>query len=376
MKFVGFAATYSPETDGIEVTNKHNYFMNGVIKENIGESSDGAVSRIVKPYNLYALADGSKSAGKGEDAAYLCMDMMGGVMGTDFEVENEEYFDTAHSVLKGNSLQQNGSDIAVDIGVLHIFGSYARAYNIGSVSIFHNSNQSFTKISGEMPEMVEIEEVWEEDEERRTEKKIKKNVPHIGYLSGDCEIVPYTSELLKLDRTSTFVIATESVIATVGEENMLAVLNNKKISVEEKAPAIIDLAVAKNPDGNYTVEVITSNAPYRVTGAKTGLIALIVAIVLALAGIFTFSNTQNSVSQSFSEFLIKLMYGDQEAKKDLIVEPWAPEVDEEEEKEEKEQEADEEQNDEASNAEAENSNDYVNGHNIWLEEDRLVEPLD
>ncbi|MBR5155067.1 MAG: hypothetical protein IKW62_01110 [Clostridia bacterium] len=333
MKFVGFAATYSPETN--EITNKHNYFLNGLIKDSIGDSACTDVCDISGFRNLYALADGSKSVGRGENAAYLCMDLMSSIFGADFHAEQKNYFDSASDIVKGRSFQENGLDMAVDMSVLYLCGNWARVYNVGSVSVFHHSNRLLTKISGEMPELIQVEEVIEEDGALKIEKKFKKTVPYIGYLSGDFELAPYVSEKVRVKDSDAFVIATESVMAIVSEDDILTVLNDPDISNSKKASAIIDLAVEKDPEGNYTVEIIKSKVPKRIIGIRLRLIALAVAAILTITGIFVFpyiQNAGNSAKQSFAEFLLHLMYGDRNDE-EVIWEPWVPIDEEDDEKE-------------------------------------------
>ncbi len=347
MKFIGFAATYSPEDN--EITNKHNFFMNGILKDDVSESSYEEVCDISQNRNLYALADASKSLGKGENAAFLCMDMMSNLLGADFDTEQGEYFYSANDVVKGRSFQENGLDMAVDMGVLYISGGWAKAYNVGDVSIFYCNKGKLNKISGEMPELVEVEEVLKEDKEVKIEKKLKRNIPHIGYFSEDFGLVPYVSPKIKIENTGAFVMATKSVTALVSEDDILSVLNDKNIADEDKTSAIISLAVEKNPDGNYTIELIKAKEPKRIAGIRADLIALAIVLVLGTAGIFVFPYIQsagNSVGQAFTEFIMKFMYGSKDDKSDVTVEPWVPMVDKEDEKEdEKEPETNEAEND-------------------------------
>ena len=185
MKFKAFVATYSPQTG--EITNKHNYFMNGLIKEDLSETDCADVCDISGMRNLYALTDGSKSSARGEDAAFLCVEIMRNIVGADFIRESEEYFCSANDIVKGQAFESSGVSPAVDVVAVYIYGNAATVYNIGDVSAFHFHNDEIKKLSGEIPDTIETEELVNNDGKFVLEKVSKKTVPYIGFLSDECK---------------------------------------------------------------------------------------------------------------------------------------------------------------------------------------------
>ena len=95
MKFESFAASIRGDSNG---TNQKNYFVNGLCKEAISEdeSFDRAVSYGKK--DLFAVADGSKSAAFGEEAAFLSVSALREILGMNFNVLYENYFEARGEV--------------------------------------------------------------------------------------------------------------------------------------------------------------------------------------------------------------------------------------------------------------------------------------
>ena len=140
MKFKAFVATYSPQNG--EMTNKHNYFMNGLIKEDLGETDCADICDISGMRNLYALTDGSNSSARGEDAAFLCVEMMQNIVGANFVRESEEYFASANDIVKGQTFENSGISPAVDMAAVYIYRNFATVYNVGDVGAFHFHKES------------------------------------------------------------------------------------------------------------------------------------------------------------------------------------------------------------------------------------------
>ncbi len=286
MKFTGYAATYSPAS---KKANKHNYFMNGIIKDLIDENCCADMCRISKMRSLYAVADASKSEMDGTDAAFICMEMLHKMLDADFPKVCERYFGMANRAVQSRSFSNNGAAMSMDIGVIYIYQDVATAFNFGNVSIFRKRGNDLAKISGEPPKTVKIDKVLKRNDELTVEKVVKKNTPYIGHISEDFETVPYVSEQIRLKRNDSLFVATESVMSVLNQKDILDILNNDNIPQENKATAIIRKAVEKNPDENYTVQYIAKKLRMpiaevvSIVKSKAKWIGLITIIILAIA---------------------------------------------------------------------------------------------
>lgn len=330
MKFRSFVATYSPQADK-QITNKHNYFMNGIIKDDISLEGCIEICENSLMRNLYALADGSKSVAHGEDAAYMCMDMMREINGSDFDKENADYLNMANDLTKGRAFEQGGAALCVSLAALYIYNRTAVAYNVGEVSVFHIRKDSIKKISGEMPKTVEVEEIVKEDNKLTVADVTKETAPYIGYLSDEHQVVPGVSERIRVKVNDYFVIATQSVIDTVSPDEILAVLRNKAVPAEEKARMILDIACEENPDENYSVEVIQSKRRSVIRGIKNFLAVVATILILTLAGVYSFpyiTAAGKAVSDAVTGFFVNTLFGSDSTPDEVVTDQWTPIPDE------------------------------------------------
>ncbi len=328
MKLIGLVATYSP--DSIEKVNNHNYFMNGITKHVLSESRYVDVCEFSKMRNLYALADGTKSEGDGRIAAFLSMDIMNNILGSDFQYMYKNYFDSANKVVQSRSFSDNGAKMSVDLAVLYVYRNWAKVYNFGDVSVFHKSDSGIVKVSGEPPKIVSVDEINDADEWLTIKKSRVNNTPHIGHISDEFAVIPHISDKIQLGKKDSIVMVTKSVLSVLDEEDILSILNDITISQEEKPTAIVAKAIDKNPDGNYTVEIVENKVYKLENKIRIGVVAIVLAALLTLIGTFGMP-VINSALSGFMDFINTIMYGDEAEK--AYVEKWIPiKVEEESEK--------------------------------------------
>ncbi len=335
MKLIGFAATYSPLSK--EIANKHNYFMNGVMKDVIAEVCCTDVCEVSKMRSIFAVADGSKSEGDGADAAFLCMDMMYDVFGADFQLAYEHYFNTANGIVQSRSFSDNGAKMVMDIGVLYIYRNWVKAFNFGNVSIFHKSKEGITEISGKVPKSIEVDKVVEIDGELVVKKYNTQNTPYIGHISDEFAVVPYISEQIQFSKDDSFVITTESVMNVLSKKEIFDILNDQDILQEEKASAVISRAVEKNPDEAYTVEIIEKKVQNSISKLKTGIITLTAILIIGIVSVFALPNVNYAID-GLVESITNYMQLNSNSE-DNMVEPWIPESREEEKNQDESKEA-------------------------------------
>lgn len=344
MKLTGFTATYSPDLHNN--TNKHNFFMNGIIKEVISENCCADMCETTNMRSLFAIADGSKSEGQGGDAAFLCMDMMSDVFGADFQNVYKRYFSDANRIVQSCSFNSHGAKMHMEMGVLYVYRDRLRAYNFGDVSIFHKTKNSLKKISGEMPKSIEVDRVVKKDEKLTVKKKKRDNIPYIGYISENFAVIPHISDQIKLIDDDCVIMVTESVMSVLGEKDILGVLNEQTIQLEEKATAIVRLAIEKNPEGNYTVQIVARKPHKPVNKLKLGVAALTLVVAVSVLSVYALPKIDYAFN-IFLQHLIKRMYLIDEI---TDIEPWTTEESEEDVQEAQQQteETTEEKKDELS----------------------------
>ena len=285
MRYKGYVATYAGESQEV---NKDNYFLNGICREGVQELSCFAENKNFRSRNLYALSSGIKSAVKGEDAAYHSIDVLRGFYGADFTKENRAYFGFANSAVKSLIFETKQEEFEVDISVVYIGNDVATVYNIGEAPVFYFKDGVLKKLTGDVPKTVEEEKMVLDDEGEWQSVIEKKDViPYVGF-AGEGEAVPHASDPIKIKGDGIFLMCSKPV-EDILDENILAdVLKDKKIKMDAKAEKIIELASAKQPDGNYTVELIETKKGISVGTDDMRSLVKWLAVALACI-IFSFS---------------------------------------------------------------------------------------
>ncbi len=253
MRYKAYVATYAGES---QEANKDNYFLNGICREGIQELTCFTENKNFRSRNLYALASGTKNAVKGEEAAYLSLDVLKGFYGADFRKESRTYFGFANSAVKSLIFEKKQDEFEVDISIIYIGNDVATVYNMGDVPVFYFKDGSLEKLSGEVPKFVEDEKIFRDDEgEWQAVIEKKETIPYIGF-GGEGEAVPYTSDSIRLKSNGIFLMCSKLVMDVLDENEMIGVLKDKKIKTRDKAGKIVELAAQKEPSGNYTAEII------------------------------------------------------------------------------------------------------------------------
>ncbi len=318
MKLIGFSATYSPDSE--KNTNKHNYFMNGIVKEVISENCCADICEISNMRNLFAVADGSKSERQGSNAAFLCMDTLNNVFGADFQTAYKRYFSEANRVVQSRSFHANGAKMHTDVGVIYAYRDWIRAYNFGDVFIYHKNEDGLKKISGDAPKTIEVDKVVKKNDELTVKKKVRNNTPYIGHISEDLSVIPYISQPIRLKKNDSVIIATESVVSVLGKNGIIEILNDDNILLENKLTDVIKAAIDKNPQGNYTVVMLTEKPRKPINKLKVSMMAIIFTVLVSIFCVFALPKIGDAYDW-FIANLIKRMYLIDD-RPDLM--PWTP----------------------------------------------------
>ena len=288
----------------------------------------------------------------------IAVDMLTDYLGMGFPTESNAYFASTNAAMNSHVFEKQIGHFEVDTSVLCIESDVATVFNIGDAPVFYFEKGNMRKLSGKAPETVEIEKnTFDDKGVLQTEIIVKENIPYMCYGAEECEAVPYVSESIKLNKRAYFLLCSRSVCDMVDEGVISAILSDKKIKSKDKAARIVDAAIEKNPDGNYTAEVISVERGLSITDADVRSLMLWLAVAMGCALMYfaaprVIAAVSNFLNNS-KEFIEARIDQEEERPKDGL--KWIPKKKEPDKKtehkteEKKEQEETIEQQDQASN---------------------------
>lgn len=340
MRYKGYAVTYTGE---LLKVNRENYFLNGVCKEEPERSDVYDENNDFGRRNLYAVSSGVKCDEDGAELAFLAVDLMKGYFGVDFAKEFRAYFNAANSAINGHILEKSGEHFEVDTSLLYIENDTATVYNIGDMPVFYFEQGKLKRLSGDAPKTVEVEKnIYDKSGGAHTRVLKRSNIPYLGFSDEECEPVPYVSQSIKLKKKAFFVLCSKSVCDVVGEKIIERVLADKEVKSTDKATRIMDIAIEKNPSGNYTVQVVRVDKGIPVTDSDAKSVGLWTAVALLCAALYFTSpyivTAITDIVDSSKAFIENYVGKEVEPDGDL---KWIPRDTEEEEEQQSEEPEDE-----------------------------------
>lgn len=283
MRYRAYAVTYAGDTQQV---NKENYFLNGVYREEMGEPNFFEMNKEFRRRNLYAVSSTAKCDEDMGELTFVAMDILKNFLGMDFNKKNRDYFDYANSAIGSQILEKTEGHFEVETTILNIESDTATVFNMGDMPAFFFEGGNLRKLSGKAPDVVEVEKnTFDRSGKLQTEIVQKNNIPYLGWLEDDYETVPYVSEKIKLTKKSFFVLCSKAVTDVVSEDTIRDILEDKWVKGEYKAARIVDKAVEKNPDENYTVLVVEVSKGIPVTYAEMKTLSLWLVVTM-LCGAF------------------------------------------------------------------------------------------
>lgn len=308
MRYKSYVATYSGNQEKL---NRENYYLNGVFGDNFEGEITVAENREFGRRNLYGLISGTKSGKLGAELSYMIAGLMNEYLSEDFDADHGSFFEFANSAINSRIFDSQDDMVDMDVSAVYIMDNTAKVFNMGDIPVFLVQENEMRKLTGDIPENIEIPKVYlDENGEVATEVIVKKTVPRLGFFDENCETVPHVSELIKLKKKSYFVMCSKAVIDTLGENKISEIISDKKVSDKDKATHMIDVATKENPQGEFTVEIIVAT-PGPLVGYEDSVglgrwvgVALICGILCltgpAIAkGISNLSNATKSVIQKY-----------------------------------------------------------------------------
>lgn len=308
MRYKGYVVSYVGENGKV---NKENYYLNGFCKEDVDASFVHNRNEEFKSCNLYALSSAVNCDDMGEYLSYVAVDILRNFHMADFDNISNEFFHVANTAVTSEVLDRKTGHFEVNMAVLSLCNDVATVHNLGDVPVLYCENGKCTNLSGVAPERVELEkDYFDSHGEMQTKRMIKQTIPYMGRLDTDKEVIPYTSSAIKLKRKAYFVLCSKAVLDLVGTEQIVQILEDKKVKKKHKALAIIDKAVRLDPEGNYTVEVVSVNRGLAIASgelkslSKWFVIAAICVGVCANSDFFVYhiSNFVNGIKSLIQEY--------------------------------------------------------------------------
>lgn len=318
MKIESFAVTSNGDSG---VNNQENYFLNGIYKEDIlsEESYDTNVS--FGKRDMFAVSDGSKSAASGEEAAFLSVDMLRDFLGSEFKFTNESYFAEVNNKVAGKIFENDGKNARLDMAVLYINRHEATVYNIGESAVFFFDGETVRKITGNVPETVEIEETAVDEFGNVIIETVEmKTAKFLGEDPEMYAIRPYASNRIKINAKSAFLLCTNQVAETVSEETLIDILKNKKKNIDEKVSEIMGRALDANPQSGATAVLVDVKKSLDFSWMRSKKFILIMLLIIAsLIGI-AFNDV---IYKGLRSFVYEYVWDDRVVES-VEVDPWVP----------------------------------------------------
>lgn len=284
MRYKGYVVTYATE---LQKVNKDNYLLNGICREDPEVLSFYEENKDFRRRNLYAVSSGAKCDVFGDELSLIAVDMLRGFLGMVFSEENRDYFALANAAMNSHVFEKPTGHFEVDTSVLCIESDVATVFNMGDAPVFYFEKGKLRKLSGKAPETVEIEKnTFDDSGTLKTEVIVKENITYMCSPAEDCETVPYTSESIKLKHKAYFLLCSKAVCDAVDETEISRILSDKKIKSKDKAARIIDAAIEKNPNGNYTAEVVAVERGLSITDADVRALGIWMAVAAVGALIY------------------------------------------------------------------------------------------
>lgn len=256
MRYKGYVATYSGNQEKL---NKENYYLNGVFGDNFDAEITAAENREFGRRNLYGVISGIKSGVLGAEFSYMIAGLMHEYFGEDFDAEHGSFFEFANSAINSRVFEAPDDTIDMDVSAVYIKDNQAKVFNMGDVPVFLIQKDGMRKLTGNIPESVEIPKTYlDENGEIATEVTVKKTVPRLGVFDENRETVPHVSEFIRMKKKSYFVICSKAVSDILGEDRISEIISDKKVSDKDKARYMVDAAAKENSQGDFTVEIIVA----------------------------------------------------------------------------------------------------------------------
>ncbi len=300
MRYKSYVVTYAGD---LQKVNRENYFLNGIYKEDDNEISYYDGNREFGIRNLYGISSGVKCDEAGEVLSLIAVELMKDFVGQDFGKENRNYFEYANSAINSQIFDKSGEHFEVDTSVLYIENDVATVYNIGNAPVFYFNEKEMKKLSGSVPEFAEVERKFrDKNGEIVSETVKKKTIPYMGYRNDGLEAVPFSSEPMKIKTRGFFVLCSQAVIDTVGQDRVFQILKDKKIKNSDKAAKIVEAAIEKKPDGTYTVEIVQVGRGIPVAASDLRSLVTLILVTGACVSLFLMGSFFIDPIVNFTEY--------------------------------------------------------------------------
>lgn len=280
MQYECFAASL-PQADKDIVCG--NYFLNGICNDNT-EESEIAISNLSRSSsNMYAVSDSSSSEVRGDEAAYISVEVLRDFFASDFDYSYMDYFDTTNGILKTKMFENAGKQLKTEVAVLCIDRKRAVTYTVGGIAVLLLRSGKLTRLNDGVIETVDALNVTEADNGKAQGETV--TVAAAKFLGVDTEevaVCPFVSERKRLRRGDTVIICPESLV------NALGIASFKK-AVSEAPPntnpaeQLIRTAREKGIKTDMTVEIIK---PRRGIGINAPLVRKGIVSALVAAALF------------------------------------------------------------------------------------------
>ncbi len=279
MQYECFAASL-PQADKDIVCG--NYFLNGICNDNTEEKAIAISNLSRNSSNMYAVSDSSAGEVRGDEAAYISVEVLRDFFASDFNYSYIDYFDTTNGILKTKMFENAGKQLKTEVAVLCIDRKKAVTYTVGGIAVLLLRSGKLMRLNDGVIETVDTLNITESAAGKAQGETV--TVAAAKFLGVDTEevaICPFVSERKRLRRGDVIVICPESLVNTLGIANFKKTISEVPPNTNP-AKHLVDTARKKGIKNAMTVEIIKPkrgmgiNAPL----VRKGVIAAVLSAVL------------------------------------------------------------------------------------------------
>lgn len=260
----------------LRANNEDNFFLNGYIKRD-PELPACRKKDLVYGSGLFAVCDGLGGEENGERAALIAVENLKNYSNTDFLQVSEQYIQDTNSKICKMCSDYNCVRTGSTLAVLYINENKSVAYNIGDsrVYLFRKGKlHQLTIDDTNVAHMVKMGILSFEEAVDRKDKGVLSQ--HLGINPGEMRIQTHIHETIEIQNNDMFLLCSDGLTDMISDAEIALILN-KKMSVESAVDFLISEAVKKGGKDNITVGIIkhigkenkiTGNIRRRIYGHK------------------------------------------------------------------------------------------------------------
>jgi serine/threonine protein phosphatase PrpC len=261
MEKINFAAI--SEVGRVRDNNQDNFFIDDMINENIGKSSELIFRNSQNCSGIYAVCDGMGGEALGEEAAFIGVstlkknrDLLIKGFDTDF-VKNTNYcVNEANEIVCKKIRDNGGRRIGTTLAGLCIVNDCFRVFNIGDSKVFlvrRGALIQLTEDHTQVQRLIKLGIITKEAARKHPDKN--KLTQHIGIFAEEMIIEPYVSEKFHLEANDVFLLCSDGLTDMVSDDSIVNIIKEEK-NLEATVNKLLDKSLNNGGKDNVTIVMV------------------------------------------------------------------------------------------------------------------------